>query len=38
MAWQCRNCGHIHVGVEALEICPVCQHPQAYFELLAENY
>ena len=36
--WQCRNCGHIHIGKEAPEICPVCKHPKAYFQLKAENY
>ena len=36
--WECRNCGHIIVGTSALEICPVCAHPQAYFEVHAENY
>ena len=36
--WKCRNCGHIHVGTEAPQICPVCKHPQAYFEVNAENY
>ena len=36
--WECRNCGHIVVGTAAPEICPVCAHPQAYFELRAENY
>ena len=36
--WKCRNCGHIHVGEEAPEICPVCAHPQAFFEIRAENY
>ena len=36
--WECRNCGHIVVGTEAPEVCPVCAHPQAYFELNAENY
>ena len=36
--WKCRNCGHIVVGKEAPKICPVCDHPQAYFELKAENY
>ncbi len=36
--WICRNCGHVHYGVEAPEVCPVCAHPQAYFELRAENY
>lgn len=38
MIWQCSNCGHIHVGKQAPEICPVCAHPQAYFQLKAENY
>ncbi|MBR2741928.1 rubrerythrin family protein [Candidatus Saccharibacteria bacterium] len=36
--WVCRNCGHIVVGKTAPEICPVCAHPQAYFEIKAENY
>ena len=36
--WQCSNCGHIVVGREAPEICPVCAHPQAYFQIRAENY
>ncbi len=36
--WQCRNCGHIVVGPKAPEVCPVCDHPQSYFELKAENY
>lgn len=36
--WECRNCGHIVVGKKAPEVCPVCEHPQAYFELRAENY
>ena len=36
--WVCRNCGHIHVGKEAPKVCPVCAHPQAYFELRCENY
>ncbi len=36
--WECRNCGHIVVGTKAPEICPVCAHPQAYFEVHAENY
>ncbi len=36
--WECRNCGHIVVGTKAPEICPTCNHPQSYFELLAENY
>ena len=38
MLWQCTNCGHIHVGKEAPEVCPVCTHPKAYFQLKAENY
>lgn len=36
--WECRNCGHIVVGAEAPEICPVCAHPQAYFELHKDNF
>ena len=36
--WQCRNCGHIVIGKEAPKICPVCQHPQSYFEVKKENY
>ena len=36
--WVCRNCGHIHYGEEAPAICPVCAHPKAYFELVADNY
>ncbi len=36
--WECRNCGHIVVGTKAPEVCPVCNHPQAYFELHKENY
>ena len=36
--WQCSNCGHIVVGKKAPELCPVCAHPQSYFELHAENY
>ena len=38
MIWQCANCGHICVGKKAPEVCPVCNHPQSYFQLLAENY
>lgn len=38
VTWRCRNCGYIHEGAEALEICPACAHPKAYFELLGENY
>ena len=36
--WECRNCGHIMVGTAAPELCPVCAHPKAYFEIHAENY
>lgn len=36
--WQCSNCGHICIGKEAPEICPVCAHPQSYFRVKAENY
>ncbi len=36
--WECRNCGHIHIGANAPEVCPTCAHPQAYFEINAENY
>ena len=36
--WICRNCGHVHFGSEAPEVCPVCAHPKAYFELKCENY
>ena len=38
MVWECRNCGHVVVGTKAPEVCPVCFHPQAYFELRKENY
>ena len=38
MIWQCSNCGHIVVGKKAPEVCPVCVHPQAYFQIKAENY
>ena len=38
MIWQCSNCGHIVIGKQAPELCPVCAHPQAYFEIKAENY
>ena len=38
MIWQCSNCGHIVVGKKAPEICPVCSHPQSYFQIKAENY
>ena len=36
--WECRNCGHIVVGTKAPELCPVCAHPQAFFEIHADNY
>ncbi|MBQ6183768.1 MAG: rubrerythrin family protein [Clostridia bacterium] len=36
--WECRNCGHIVVGTKAPEVCPVCAHPQSYFEVSADNY
>ena len=38
MVWICRNCGHVHVGKAAPEVCPVCAHPRAYFELRSKNY
>jgi rubrerythrin len=36
--WECRNCGHIVIGTKAPDVCPVCKHPRAYFEIKAENY
>lgn len=36
--WKCRNCGHIHVDTQAPKVCPVCAHPQSYFEIKSENY
>jgi len=36
--WKCRNCGYVHEGKEAPKVCPACAHPQAYYELLCENY
>lgn len=36
--WQCANCGHVHVGKKAPQVCPVCAHPQSYFQVKAENY
>lgn len=36
--WECRNCGHLVIGKKAPEVCPVCKHPQAYFEVRSENY
>ena len=38
LGWKCRNCGYVHEGEEAPEVCPVCSHPRAYFERKAENY
>jgi rubrerythrin len=36
--WQCTNCGHVVIGKKAPEMCPVCNHPKAYFQIKAENY
>ena len=36
--WRCRNCGYVHEGPHALELCPACKHPKAYYEVMAENY
>lgn len=36
--WECRNCGHMHTGAKAPQVCPVCKHPQAFFEVRKENY
>ena len=38
MIWECSNCGHVVIGKKAPELCPVCKHPQSYFQILAENY
>ena len=38
VTWRCRNCGYLHTGTEAVELCPACIHPQAHFELLGENW
>ena len=38
MIWECGNCGHIHIGQKAPQVCPVCDHPQSYFAIKAENY
>lgn len=38
VVWHCRNCGHLHVGKDAPDVCPVCDHSKAYFEMKAENY
>ena len=37
-AWHCRNCGHIHTGAQAPDVCPVCDHPRSFFQIKAENY
>ncbi|HHW11141.1 MAG TPA: rubrerythrin family protein [Firmicutes bacterium] len=36
--WKCRNCGYIHTGAEAPQVCPACAHPQSYYEIMVENY
>ena len=38
VTWRCRNCGYLHTGTEAVELCPACIHPQAHFEILGENW
>ena len=38
VVWECRNCGHLHIGTSAPKVCPVCVHPQSYFEVRKENY
>jgi rubrerythrin len=38
VTWRCRNCGYLHEGIEAVEMCPACAHPQAHFEVLGENW
>ena len=38
VVWVCSNCGHIHIGPKAPEVCPVCEHPRAYFMMKCENY
>ena len=38
VTWRCRNCGYLHEGTEAIDECPACEHKQAHFELLGENY
>lgn len=38
VVWQCANCGHLHFGTEALEVCPVCEHPKSFFKIKADNY
>ena len=36
--WICRNCGHVYIGKDALDVCPVCKHPRSFMEVKAENY
>ena len=38
VVWECRNCGHLHIGTKAPKVCPVCAHPESYFEVRKENY
>ena len=38
VSWKCRNCGYVHKGKEAPELCPACEHPRAYYEVFCENY
>ena len=38
VVWECRNCGHLHIGTSAPKVCPVCAHPQSYFDVRKENY
>jgi rubrerythrin len=38
VVWRCRNCGYLHTGNDAPDLCPACAHPRAYYELLAENW
>ena len=38
VVWQCANCGHVHEGTDALKVCPVCDHPESYFQVVAKNY
>lgn len=38
IVWECRNCGHVHIGTNSPNVCPVCAHPQSYFEEKATNY
>lgn len=38
VVWECRNCGHLVIGTNAPQVCPVCKHPQSYFEVRKENY